>query len=307
MGVPMTYDPLKDFAPVSLLTRNTVILAVHPSLPGQLAAGVHRAGARKTRADVLCVVRRRRAEPSRRRDFQPDDRPRHRPCAVCRHRRGHSRRHLQSGRRHVGFFGRADPAYPRRHARRCSPSAAGSACRSCRRYRRSPNPACPATRPIPGSACSRRRDTAADRRAAAGGHPCCHANSCGQRFAVARRLRNRRQQARGVRQVMERDYAKYAKLRDLLKGAHEANEQHPTAQSRARWLRLPPISIPRGCPTTSGASSAGSCSIICGSVRSAQDCLGAAGRATMSTSWGRPARRTCCTHRKRSTRSMRRS
>jgi tripartite-type tricarboxylate transporter receptor subunit TctC len=31
IGVPMTYDPLKDFAPVSLLTRNPVILVVHPS------------------------------------------------------------------------------------------------------------------------------------------------------------------------------------------------------------------------------------------------------------------------------------
>jgi tripartite-type tricarboxylate transporter receptor subunit TctC len=32
MGVPMTYVPLKDFAPVSLLTRNPVVLAVNPSL-----------------------------------------------------------------------------------------------------------------------------------------------------------------------------------------------------------------------------------------------------------------------------------
>jgi tripartite-type tricarboxylate transporter receptor subunit TctC len=33
VGVPMSYDPLKDFAPISLLTRNTVVLVVHPSLP----------------------------------------------------------------------------------------------------------------------------------------------------------------------------------------------------------------------------------------------------------------------------------
>jgi tripartite-type tricarboxylate transporter receptor subunit TctC len=33
IGVPMSYDPLKDFAPISLLTRNTVILVVHPSVP----------------------------------------------------------------------------------------------------------------------------------------------------------------------------------------------------------------------------------------------------------------------------------
>jgi tripartite-type tricarboxylate transporter receptor subunit TctC len=33
IGVPMTYDPLKEFAPVSLLTRNPVVLVVHPSVP----------------------------------------------------------------------------------------------------------------------------------------------------------------------------------------------------------------------------------------------------------------------------------
>jgi tripartite-type tricarboxylate transporter receptor subunit TctC len=33
LGVPMSYDPLKDFAPISLLTRNVVILVVHPSVP----------------------------------------------------------------------------------------------------------------------------------------------------------------------------------------------------------------------------------------------------------------------------------
>ena len=33
MGVTMSYDPLKDFATISLLTRNTVMLVVHPSVP----------------------------------------------------------------------------------------------------------------------------------------------------------------------------------------------------------------------------------------------------------------------------------
>ncbi len=35
IGVAIGYDPLKDFAPVSLLTRNTVVLVVHPSVPAQ--------------------------------------------------------------------------------------------------------------------------------------------------------------------------------------------------------------------------------------------------------------------------------
>jgi tripartite-type tricarboxylate transporter receptor subunit TctC len=38
IGVPMAYDPLKDFAPVSLLTRNIVILVVHPSVPANTIA-----------------------------------------------------------------------------------------------------------------------------------------------------------------------------------------------------------------------------------------------------------------------------
>ncbi len=33
IGQAIGYDPLKDFAPVSLLTRNTVMLVVHPSVP----------------------------------------------------------------------------------------------------------------------------------------------------------------------------------------------------------------------------------------------------------------------------------
>jgi tripartite-type tricarboxylate transporter receptor subunit TctC len=37
-GAVLGYDPLKDFAPVSLLTRNTVVLVVHPSLPAKTLA-----------------------------------------------------------------------------------------------------------------------------------------------------------------------------------------------------------------------------------------------------------------------------
>ncbi|MEW6453147.1 MAG: tripartite tricarboxylate transporter substrate binding protein [Pseudomonadota bacterium] len=35
IGQSIGYDPLKDFAPVSLLTRNTVMLVVHPSVPAK--------------------------------------------------------------------------------------------------------------------------------------------------------------------------------------------------------------------------------------------------------------------------------
>src|SRR5262249_33100655 len=33
VGVSLGYDPRQDFAPISLLTRNAVILVVHPSVP----------------------------------------------------------------------------------------------------------------------------------------------------------------------------------------------------------------------------------------------------------------------------------
>lgn len=35
IGQAIGYDPLKDLAPVSLLTRNTVVLVVHPSVPAK--------------------------------------------------------------------------------------------------------------------------------------------------------------------------------------------------------------------------------------------------------------------------------
>jgi tripartite-type tricarboxylate transporter receptor subunit TctC len=37
-GVTMEYDPLKDLVPVSLLTRNTILLVVHPSVPARTLA-----------------------------------------------------------------------------------------------------------------------------------------------------------------------------------------------------------------------------------------------------------------------------
>jgi len=38
IGVAMSYDPLKDLAPISLLTRNTIVLVVHPSVPASTLA-----------------------------------------------------------------------------------------------------------------------------------------------------------------------------------------------------------------------------------------------------------------------------
>jgi tripartite-type tricarboxylate transporter receptor subunit TctC len=35
IGVPIGYDPFHDFAPISLLTRNTIVLAVNPAVPAK--------------------------------------------------------------------------------------------------------------------------------------------------------------------------------------------------------------------------------------------------------------------------------
>jgi tripartite-type tricarboxylate transporter receptor subunit TctC len=35
IGVPLSYDPLRDFAPVSQLTRNTIVLVVNPAMPAR--------------------------------------------------------------------------------------------------------------------------------------------------------------------------------------------------------------------------------------------------------------------------------
>jgi tripartite-type tricarboxylate transporter receptor subunit TctC len=47
IGVALGYDPRKDFAPVSLLTRNPVVLVVHPSVPAD------------TLADYIALARKR--------------------------------------------------------------------------------------------------------------------------------------------------------------------------------------------------------------------------------------------------------
>jgi tripartite-type tricarboxylate transporter receptor subunit TctC len=38
IGVALGYDPRKDFAPISLLTRNAIVLVVHPSVPADTLA-----------------------------------------------------------------------------------------------------------------------------------------------------------------------------------------------------------------------------------------------------------------------------
>ena len=56
----LSYDPVKDFAPVALVTRSHQVIVVHPDVAGEDAAGADRARQGGTRED-LDVGRRRRA------------------------------------------------------------------------------------------------------------------------------------------------------------------------------------------------------------------------------------------------------
>ena len=150
-GAVLGYDPIKDFAPVSLLTRNTVVLVVHPSVPA------------KTLKEYMALAK---AQPGKLfygssgvggpnhlagESLQPDGWPQHRACAVSRHRRGAAGGDRQPGRRHVGIHRRAHSVHPRRQAARARGQQQRSARRRCRTCRPWPKPACPATRRRPGS------------------------------------------------------------------------------------------------------------------------------------------------------------
>ena len=88
IGQSIGYDPLKDFAPVSLLTRNTVMLVVHPSVPAHDLAGVHGAG--KAKPGELFYASSGVGGPNHLagRDFQPHDRAEDHARAVPGHRTG---------------------------------------------------------------------------------------------------------------------------------------------------------------------------------------------------------------------------
>ena len=246
MGVAMNYDPLKDFEPVSLLTRNSD----HPGRASvgacQYAAGIHGACAREAGADVLRIVRCRRAKPSRRRNLQADDRAQHRarsfpgtgaaiPAVISN----------QVGAM-WGFMAGLIP-----HIRNGSLKAL--AVGSKERSAALPDVPTVAESGVPGYEAASwigllapADDAAAlvDKLRGAA-HDAMRRDR--DRKAGARRLRDRRQHAEEFRQVIEADYAKYGKLGDLLKAAQVVMGEHPA--DAWRWPRSPPRSIRPSCRT----------------------------------------------------------
>ena len=81
------YDPVKDFAPVSLMCSTATLIAVHPSLPAK-HQGAGRAGEGQSRQIHLRLRGHRHARASRRRAVQGRVRARHHACAVHRRQSG---------------------------------------------------------------------------------------------------------------------------------------------------------------------------------------------------------------------------
>jgi tripartite-type tricarboxylate transporter receptor subunit TctC len=124
IGVSLGYDPRKDFAPVSLLTRNAVVL-VASVRSGRHARRLYSRSRAASPGSCSCLLRGGRSQSPRRRDLQPDGRHEivHVPFPARAEPSGCDRK---PSRCDVGLHRRIDPAHPRRRAR-ASPSAARSA------------------------------------------------------------------------------------------------------------------------------------------------------------------------------------
>ena len=82
----MPFDGVKDFSAITLLAYVTNTMVVHPSVPANTVAGVHRLREGQSRQDRLCVVGPRLDQSSVRRDAGTDGRHRDAARAVSRRR-----------------------------------------------------------------------------------------------------------------------------------------------------------------------------------------------------------------------------
>ena len=144
----LPFDPVKSFAPVSLVAVAPLILTVNNDFPGEGREGAHRLRARESRQDLVRLERHRRGGAPHHRAPQADRGHRHGARPVQGHRaRAHRRSspatsrcwcdvpsslmpHVRAGKiRALGMFSRrsASPAPPRcrRSPRRGGPAARG--------------------------------------------------------------------------------------------------------------------------------------------------------------------------------------
>ena len=90
MYTKIPYDPIKDFAPISLVAASPNIVFVNPQVPAKIAEGAHRPRQGQPRQIQLCPARDRLDAASRRRNVQAAIQPRSRHRAVSTARRSRS-------------------------------------------------------------------------------------------------------------------------------------------------------------------------------------------------------------------------
>ena len=218
IGVAMNYDPLKELAPISLLTRNAVILVVHPSVPAE------------TLKDYMALARAKPGEL-----FYASSGvggPNHLAGEIFKQMTGLNIVHVpfqgtgaaipavisnQVGAM-WGFIAGLVP-----HIRSGSLKALAVGGRGARR----PCPTCRRWRKrrarlrghLVDRAAGARRDAAAADRQALGGDQHRDAGACREGRAAARRSDIITSKPAEFRQIIEHDYAKYGKLADLFRTA----------------------------------------------------------------------------------------
>ena len=152
----ISYDPVKDFAPVSMLGSSPFVLALYPGVPAQDRAGADRARQGQAAHAELCLRRSGDAGASVGRAVREDGEDRAHPRALSRHRAIHARPARGPGRDAVRHHPADAGAYSRRQAARARGDRRGAQRRRCRTCRPSPSPACPATNARCGRRSSRR-------------------------------------------------------------------------------------------------------------------------------------------------------
>ena len=118
----MSFDPVKDLAPISLVANVATVLVVHPSLPVNNVNELVALAKIETRPAQLRLRRRRELQPAVRRAAQDDGEDRHRPHPLQRRRPGRGRPRGRQGGHAV--HGRAGDDLPHqgRAASSCSRS-----------------------------------------------------------------------------------------------------------------------------------------------------------------------------------------
>ena len=97
----VTYDPVKDFTPISLLVISPQMLFAYMGLPVKTVEDLIESGTSKTRSAQLRITGLWHVEPPRLRDDHDDDRRQIRSCTVQGYRAGNQRRGRRPGAIHV--------------------------------------------------------------------------------------------------------------------------------------------------------------------------------------------------------------